>query len=45
MKDNNCKKCGNNYDKKEVKRIYGEDSSPYILGYCSAQCYTKDVIK
>lgn len=36
-----CKYCGREYDAEQVKHSLGKESSPYILGYCSAQCYTK----
>ena len=36
-----CKQCGKTHDIKEVTRIYGKDSMVLLLGYCSAQCYTK----
>lgn len=39
-----CKQCGKSYDRNEVKRIYGEYSAPYGLGFCSARCYTLKVI-
>jgi len=35
-----CKNCTGQYDKAEVKHTLGEFSMPYILGYCSARCYT-----
>jgi hypothetical protein len=38
-----CKQCGKEYDPNEVKRTLGEESSPYLLGYCSARCYTKHI--
>jgi len=47
MKDNitkECKFCGVIHSPREVKRVYGKLSRPYILGYCSAQCYTQDLI-
>jgi hypothetical protein len=39
------KKCNREYDENQVKRILGKESSPYLLGYCSAQCYTHSLIK
>lgn len=42
--EHHCNFCNVKYDKKEIKRIYGKESRPYLLGYCSAACYTKDVI-
>jgi len=39
----NCKHCNKEYNRGEVKRVLGEESSPYLLGYCSAQCYTKAI--
>lgn len=41
---NECKGCQMLYDKKEVARINGKESSVYYLGYCSALCYTKDAV-
>ena len=38
-------KCGKEYSTEEVRRIYGKESSPYILGYCSAYCYTQTTLK
>jgi hypothetical protein len=38
-----CKYCKKEYDKEEVKRTLGEESAVYILDYCSAQCYTKNM--
>lgn len=35
-----CKECSQPYDKKEVKRVYGVESSVYIMNFCSARCYT-----
>ena len=35
-----CKNCGNKYDRKEVQRVFGEYSSTFIAGCCSAYCYT-----
>jgi hypothetical protein len=37
--------CAKEYDKKLIGRQYGKESYVYILGYCSAQCYTKDILK
>lgn len=39
-----CKQCGKPYILSEIKRIYGEESNIYLLGYCSAKCYTKKII-
>jgi len=35
-----CKQCKNTYDKKDVKRVYGKESSVYLMNFCSARCYT-----
>jgi len=35
-----CKYCSTTYDKKEVGRIYGKESSVYFMNFCSARCYT-----
>lgn len=46
MKDSitkECKHCGVIHSPREVKRIYGKLSQPYLLGYCSAQCYTMSI--
>jgi len=40
-----CKKCKRNVDSKEVKRKYGKESRVYLLGFCSAKCYTDYYIK
>jgi hypothetical protein len=40
-----CKCCSNQYNQKEVERIFGKLSMPALLGYCSATCYTKAIIK
>jgi len=42
-----CKyeKCLKEFDRNEVARRYGEDSNVYLLGYCSASCYTRDTVK
>lgn len=40
MEDQNCKECKEYYDPKTVARAYGKESRPFILGYCSAACYT-----
>jgi len=40
-----CKCCGKEYDEDTVRRSLGADSRPYLLGYCSARCYTRDVIE
>ncbi len=39
-----CKHCGKPYDRKELKRILGANSSPVLLGYCGAFCYTDALI-
>lgn len=39
------KRCGKEFDRNEVARIYGGLSNVYLLGYCSAQCYTMDTVK
>jgi Na+-translocating ferredoxin:NAD+ oxidoreductase RnfD subunit len=39
--DRNCKHCGEEYDSSEIERCYGKESSVYIGGFCSAQCYTQ----
>jgi len=44
LQTSECKHCGVIYNPREIKRIYGKLSRPYLLGYCSAQCYTQDVI-
>lgn len=35
-----CKTCGGAYDRRKVKRQFG----PLPSGYCSAYCYTRDVV-
>ena len=40
-----CKTCLQSYDKNEVKRTLGKESLPYLLGYCSAFCYTNKTTK
>ena len=35
-----CKQCDRSYDKKEIGRIYGKESSVYLMNLCSARCYT-----
>lgn len=35
-----CKQCGEMFFPHEVARVYGKESRPYLLGYCSAKCYT-----
>ena len=40
-----CKQCGIQYDKKQVSRTYGKESSVYLLGYCSSKCYTDATVK
>ena len=39
------KKCRKEFDRNDVARRYGEDSNVFLLGYCSAQCYTRDTVK
>lgn len=39
-----CKQCGKVYDQNEVKRIYGDFSAPYNLGFCSSRCYTLNTL-
>lgn len=36
-----CKLCGIEHSAETIKRKFGEESSVYLLGYCSAQCLTK----
>lgn len=38
-----CKHCNNHYNKKELTRSLGKESSVVLLGYCSSQCYTKSL--
>lgn len=38
-----CRVCGQDFDVKEVIRVYGE--VPTIHGCCSAQCYTQLLLK
>lgn len=38
-----CKQCGIEHDIQDVKRRFGAESSVYLGGYCSAQCYTKSL--
>ena len=42
-----CKysRCQREYDRDEVARVYGKESNVYLLGYCSAYCYTRDNVK
>lgn len=42
-----CKydRCQREYDRDEVARIYGELSNVFLLGYCSAYCYTRATVK
>ena len=42
-----CKwyRCQKEYDRDEVARRYGKDSNVYLLGYCSAYCFTRDTVK
>lgn len=42
---NVCLHCEESYDPEEVIRTLGDESAPAVLGYCSAQCYTKEVTK
>lgn len=44
-KKSKCKQCGNEYDLNNVKRSLGKESMPYLLGYCSAKCYTDSTLK
>ena len=39
-----CKYCDREYDEDEVARKYGELSNVFVLGYCSAYCYTRDIV-
>ena len=39
------KKCQKEFDRKDVARVYGELSSVFQGGYCSAICYTRDTVK
>ena len=43
---NTCKRkiCNNEISEKENARRFGESSMITTMGYCSAQCYTKDTI-
>lgn len=36
-----CKGCETLYDENKVKRSLGVESMVYLLGYCSAGCYTR----
>lgn len=36
-----CPKCKKIFDRQEVKRINGKESTVYLLKYCSAFCLTK----
>ena len=42
-----CKyeRCQREFDKEDVRRRYGKDSNVYLLGYCSAYCFTRDTVK
>jgi len=40
-----CNYCGKEYDKKEIRRIYGKDSMVDLGGFCSAGCYTAFILK
>ena len=39
-----CNHCGEDYNPEDVARILGEQSSALAGGFCSAQCYTKDLM-
>lgn len=39
-----CRLCKKQVDTDNIRRVYGSCSHVYVLGYCSAQCYTKDTI-
>ena len=39
-----CTFCRTLYDPKTVKRVYGKESPVFLGGYCSAACYTKDIL-
>lgn len=41
----NNPECDNEFDYAHLKRVYGESSSCYIHGYCSAWCYTQHKLK
>jgi hypothetical protein len=41
----NCRLCNKVVNTEEVRRQYGSFSHVYMLSYCSAQCYTKDLTK
>lgn len=38
-----CPICGNDYSQKTVERVFGKESSPALLGFCSAICYTQSL--
>jgi len=40
-----CRSCEKKVNTDDVRRIYGICSHVYMLGYCSAACYTKETIK
>ena len=40
-----CKLCKKDYEKEKVKRINGRYSSVYLQGFCSARCYTDNLIQ
>lgn len=40
-----CVYCNMPFDKSSVKRQYGVSSAVYQLNFCSAKCYTEDVLK
>lgn len=35
-----CLHCAKQFDKAEVKRLYGKESIVYLMTYCSSRCYT-----
>lgn len=37
--------CGKEHKASEVARIFGKESAPFLSGYCSAGCYTKDLTR
>ena len=39
-----CEECAKIYDKEDVKRSYGKESSVYHGRFCSAKCYTKNTL-
>jgi hypothetical protein len=36
-----CRGCFEMYDEKQVARSLGKESMVYMLGFCTADCYTK----